>query len=334
MYFDVHIPTSNQSGLETKLQVKARDWRQAMEASAKHRGDEWAGLEGVFIDIREDGERVITDPSTRTMYFIRTIDQSDARISQVLDVKEIEAAAKEPGEKKKRATSGQIKFRAQSGQHHTLTAPASEQLETEDSGKVLQETVSRSQPQAAIVDEPSNATETNAAISDSALEDAFLEIPAIFEPGVEMPDAIDFVIDKLKGYVPCSNAGILFTSESGDTLYFAAARGKGSKKMLECDLPLDNGLMSRSLRNGVAFAVSDVVNDSRYDPTFTSATGIKMNSLLCAPVQKGPRSFGVIVLINREGRDAFHQYDVNVASYLGNQLGTYIQRQFDQEPLS
>ena len=147
-------------------------------------------------------------------------------------------------------------------------------------------------------------------------------------------DAIDFVLDLAKKYIPSSHAGILFTKETGDALYFAAARGKGSKKMLETDIPMDNGIISRSLRNGSAFSVADPVSDARYDPTFTKVTGIKVDSLLCAPIQKGPRVFGVLTMMNRDGRDDFHQYDVNVASYLGNQLGEYIQRQFDQQPLN
>jgi hypothetical protein len=329
MYFDVFIPTSTRDGLETRLQVQARDWRQATEASARHGGVEWNGFGGTFIEIRPNGERVITDQSTRTQYIIREIDKSDTRISQVLDAGEVKEKAEESGDKKKRTSSGQIKFRAQSGQHHTLTAPPVEEMEEEDSGRVLQETVEPSQP----VELTEPVEETHEAVSESALEEAFLEIPAIFEPDVEMPDAIDFVLDLAKKYIPCSHAGILFTKETADALYFAAARGKGSKKMLETDVPMDSGLISRSLRNGAAFSVTDVVNDSRYDPTFTNTTGIKVDSLLCAPVQKGVRAFGVLALMNREGRDSFHQNDVNVAQYLGGQLGEYIQRQFDQQPL-
>lgn len=336
MYFDVHIPPTNNSGLETKLQVKARNWRQAMEASARHRGIDWHEQANLYIEITESGERRITDRATRTRYIVRQINQNDARISQVLEASEIEEAAAEHAEKK-RSTSGQIKFRAQSGQHHTLTEPAVEAIEEEDSGKILQETVSRSQPVDLPADEAaaeSGPQADYAEISESALEDVFLEIPQIFEPGFELPDALDFVLDLLKKHVPCSHAGLLFPNETATGLYFAAARGKGSKKMLETELPMDNGFPARSLRNGLSFNVPDVVNDSRYDPTFTNSTGIKVDSLLCAPVQKGPRSFGVLVLMNREGFPGFHQNDVNVASYLGNQLGNFIQRQFDQEPLN
>ncbi|MFT6627664.1 MAG: hypothetical protein ACJA1R_000923 [Flavobacteriales bacterium] len=171
------------------------------------------------------------------------------------------------------------------------------------------------------------------AVSETALEDVFLDIMTIFEPGYALEDAIDFVIDLAVKYIPSASGGVMFASDTADHLYFAAARGEGRKKLLKHEFSIDLGIPARSLQNGVAVALSEPNSDPRHTSQITDFTGIDVNSIACAPIQHSERAYGVMLLVNRQERGFFSQYDSNILSYIGGQMGKFIQEQLAAQPL-
>lgn len=166
-----------------------------------------------------------------------------------------------------------------------------------------------------------------------ALEDVFLNSQAIFEPGYEMEDAIDFILDQAADALPCESGAVLFASDDATHLYAAAAFGKHEDAFLDAKLPLDQGLPGTCLRTGVSLCAEDLDTDPRHTPHLREALKLEREDSIClAPIAAGPRSYGVLLLLNREKR-AFVDAETNILAYLGQQLGTFIEDRLLGGPL-
>jgi hypothetical protein len=69
MIFEIEVPDARGTGYESKLQVQASSWRDAMTAALQQSG-ETVPLEGAFVHVGDDGMRV-TDPASRRVIRIR-----------------------------------------------------------------------------------------------------------------------------------------------------------------------------------------------------------------------------------------------------------------------
>ncbi len=342
MYYEVLVPSGG--GYDSKLQIEAGNWMQALQTGVQHAGHSISDMKGFYIDLGNEAWKV-TDPHSRRSYRVRVIDKADARVSQVM--KAISGAHRtvdpsESGGTARPATGPQenVGFRDSSGTFRTIAATEVEAPKSAaDSGRVMMETVQRtaetqhSQPAPLATDSTTPEAEDLGGVSETALEDVFLEIPHIFEPEVEMADAIDFVLDLAKKYIPCDQGGLVFTSDDGSHLYFAAARGRGTKKMIQCKLSNEDGVFARTMRSAVAISLIDATQTDYYDPAFTDQTGVKLGSVLAAPVHHGQRTFGVLAMMNRQNRDSFTSLDSNIVQYIATQMGQYIQHQIDSTGL-
>ena len=317
---------------------------QALQTGVQHAGHSIADMKGFYIDLGNEVWKV-TDPGSRRSYRVRVIDKADTRVSQVM--KAISGAHRtvDPGESvgSSRPSTGpqeNVGFRDSSGTFRTIAATEVEAPKSAaDSGRVMMETVQRtadaqqSQPAPLATEASIAEAEDLGGVSETALEDVFLEIPRIFEPDMEMADSIDFVLDLAMKYIPCDQGGLVFTSDDGSHLYFAAARGRGTKKMNSCKLPNDAGVFARTMRSAVAISLIDATQSDYYDHSFTEQTGVKLGSVLAAPVHHGQRTFGVLAMMNRQNRDSFTSLDSNIVQYIATQMGEYIQHQIDSTGL-
>lgn len=350
MIFEVQIPASDGSGLVSTFQIQASSWRSALEAGLAETGTRDLPLDGANVEL--DGEIVrFTDPVARRVITLTQIDDADATKSKLIQSMTgrfqpmsgtgaaADDAAAEPGEKIQMdvAVGGGsnvalgFKDRA-TGRFRPIGASEikrKSQTTGEGEAVVLQET----HAPAAVETSESEVVTEGTSISDTALEDVFLEIMAIFEPDYALEDAIDFVLDLATRSIPNAAGGVMFASDQADHLYFAAAKGEGRKKLLKGQFDIAKGVPAVALREGVALALSDPSGDPRYTNELAEAAGIDVRSIVCAPIQHGARAFGVMVLLNRKERGFFSQYDSNILSYIGSQMGKFIQEQLDAAPL-
>lgn len=360
MIFEVQIPAADGSGLVSTFQIQASSWRSALQAGLAETGSEQVPLEGAHVQLDGDVVR-FTDPVARRLITLTQIDEANARQSKLIQsmtgrfkpVKPEAAAAPEPAapapapeasEASKKVKlenssasvggAGGLGFKDRStGQFRpigTSEIKRKAQVTGEGEAVVLQETHAPAPVKSA--DEPAAASE-DASISDTALEDVFLEIMAIFEPDYALEDAIDFVLDLASRSVPSAAGGVMFASDQADHLYFAAAKGEGRKQLLKGQFDIAKGVPAVALREGVALALSDPSGDPRYTNELAEAAGVDVRSICCAPIQHGARAFGVMVLLNRKERGFYSQYDSNILSYIGGQMGKFIQEQLDAAPL-
>ncbi len=349
MFFEVHLPSPESKRYETQLQIEASSWRSALFTGLAQSNDVPDSLDGFYVDIGEEEIRV-TDPNNRRVIRIVNIDETQAQKSQIMKAmtgqfRAIPTAEPRP---RRKSTAGagarSVGFEDKAtGAFRPIVSTEIKKPNGESGieGRVLQETVQpKPEPTESIIELAAPVAEAVAetpaeleSISETALEDVFLEITTIFEPEYAMEDAIDFVLNLATKYIPSGTGGVLFASDQADHLYFAACRGRGKKKLLQAELSIRAGVPAHSLRDGLALSITDPENDDRHTDELAKKSGLKPDSLCCAPIQHGDRAFGVILLVNRQQRSFYSQYDSNIASYIGSQMGKYIQDQLDAAPL-
>ena len=163
-------------------------------------------------------------------------------------------------------------------------------------------------------------------VSESLIEDVFLEIQPIHEGDMGMEEVVNFVIDLAMDSIAAESGSVLFADTSGRELYFAAARGPKASEVMDFRVPMGEGIVGFCSKEGVSLAVSDAQNDPRFYEDISESIGYETDSLLCAPVQFQGRVYGAIELINRDGGSTFTSNEMNALSYIGRQLAEYVNR--------
>lgn len=171
--------------------------------------------------------------------------------------------------------------------------------------------------------------ETHARVTDSSIEDVFLEIGDLFEDDKSMEDAISFSIDLAMRHISAESGSVLFAEETGRSLYFVAARGPKSEELLQQDflVPIKSGIVGFCTRTGVGLAVADAPDDPRFFKDISDEIGYATRSIICSPIQCEGQSFGAIELINHTDCPSFNTAEMNILSYIGKQVGRFIHTQ-------
>lgn len=324
-FYEVTIHGARQ-GLESTLQVQAGSWRQAWATAAAQVGAA-PEFKGLYVDLSDSGVRV-NDPRARRSFRIRQLGENEIQESAVLRhlSQKLQAVAPPSSASGSHKPLG-FKDKATGAFRGISAADIAAFRNTGSSdtvGRVLQETSRPApQPDAPPLAEP---------ISDSAaLEDVFLETPRMFDENMDLEVAIDFIADLAFRYLPSEHLAVLFSSDNADHLYAATARGPKQSAIEKANFSIEKGLPAASLQTGISIAVVNPPNDPRYHNDFALA-GLQETNIVCAPIQSGERGFGTLVLLNRRDRAFYADSDVQVATYIGSQLGRFIQQMLEGQP--
>lgn len=345
MIFEVFIPASGAGGYDTTYQIDADNWRRALITGIRQTDLAFNGLEGCAVEIGED-ETTVMHPGLKLTFRVKKLPEAKGSAKTIqaavtgafaaipsrppTDKLQIPQVGKPAGFKDKNTGTFRA-IGAATGRAPIEPAPV---LEGESGGpvRILSESNRPSGARHEVL-KPDFAAASSPDDS-SALEDAFLELPLLFERNMAIEDGIDFIADLTARLIPAANTSIFFASDGGGTFYCAQSRGQGTKKMLDHTVPMDRGLAALAVQGGRVISVFEPAKDSRNSAPLHQQLGFAEQSVLVAPIQSGERAFGVILLVNREKRsDGFSKGDANVAAYIGSEFGKYIEIQLDAGPL-
>jgi hypothetical protein len=198
------------------------------------------------------------------------------------------------------------------------------QQKSEDEAKVVDEKRRRTDEHSA--DDIGRDTGQNDSVSETLIEDFFLEIQPIHEGDKSMEEVVDFVMDLVMDKIRAESGSILFADTSGRELYFAAARGPKSDEVMDFRVPMGEGIVGFCSREGVSLAIGDAQEDPRFYREISEKIGYDTDSLLCAPIQHEGRVYGAIELVNKTSKSSFNSNEMNALSYVGRQLAEYVNR--------
>ena len=145
--------------------------------------------------------------------------------------------------------------------------------------------------------------------------------------GTDVEGLASHVLDVCLTEVACEAGSVLFTHLNGQDLYFAAARGPKSEKLVGLRIPSDKGIVGLCAGEGVCLGVSDVHKDARFFGRVSKSIGFDTRNILCAPVMAEGEIYGAIELINKQG-GAFNKSDLSLLSFVGFQLASQLRRKF------
>ena len=345
MIFEVFIPASGDGGYDTTYQIDADNWRRALITGIRQTTLNFTGLEGCAVEIGED-ETTVMHPGLKLTFRVKKIPDAkgSAKVIQAAvtgafaaipsrpptDKLQVPHIGKPAGFKDKNTGTFRA-IGAATGRAPIEPAPV---LDGESGGpvRILSESNRPTSSKHEIL--KPDLSPTASYDENAALEDAFLELPALFERNMAIEDGIDFIADLTARLVPSANTSIFFASDGGGTFYCAQSRGQGIKKMLDHTVPMDRGLAALAVQGGRVISVFEPAKDVRNAAPLNEQLGFAEQSVLVAPIQAGERAFGVIILVNREKRtDGFSKSDANVAAYIGGEFGKFIEIQLDAGPL-
>jgi hypothetical protein len=109
-----------------------------------------------------------------------------------------------------------------------------------------------------------------------------------------------------------SNWSLLLKDEPTGEMYFHAAVGEGSDKLLGLRIKPGEGIAGWVAQHNLPLLVPDVSQDPRFAKRFDEASLFHTSSILCVPLAFKGRTFGVIELVNGAGDAVFAEEDLKI----------------------
>ncbi len=328
MLYEVYIPSADRSGEDVTMTVDAENWMQALKSGLQRTGEANTDIRNVMCDIKEDNTIHVTDAMSRRVFVLKELPEGegDATFEEITPVSLLDSGERSAVRQDfpvMSSPSGPVAalrtdtgdFRIGSSDYKAL------RLDEGQAPRVVREERQPSQHDVLTVGRGRAST-----ISESILEDIFLEIQSIHEKDMAMEEVVHFVMDMAMEKVPAESGAILFADVNGQELYFATARGPKAEEVMQFRVPMGIGLAGFCAREGVSLAVSDAQNDARFYHRISQSLNYPTQSIVCAPIQYEGRVYGCVELMNRAGGSHFSSHEVNALTYIGNQFAIYVNR--------
>lgn len=342
MHYEVFIPSTDPDGFDTTITVEASNWMVALKSGLERIGEGSDIMQNVMCDIKSDNSIHVTDATSRRVFVLRELSEKttdSAEEDSNFETVRTESIAAEPAsvtqapepvaqpeqtpEPVAQAAPEPVAQPEQAQEPGRLRVGSSSQQalrrEDDDEPRVLKETRQKTGENQAM-----SFSRAEAKVSETLIEDVFLEIQDIHENNMSMEDVINFVMDMAVDKINAESGSILLADVNGKELYFATARGPKAKEIMSFRVPMGQGLAGFCAREGVSLAISDAQRDPRFYKKISQALGYETRSLLCVPIQQDGQIYGVIEVINKKSDSNFSSDETNALAYIGRQLARYI----------
>jgi len=125
--------------------------------------------------------------------------------------------------------------------------------------------------------------------------------------------------------VKCEAASILEYNEKDNHLFFRAAVGHSSDKIVKFTVPMGQGIAGHVAESRQPLLVGNAKENEKHLKAISDAVGYETRNLIAFPIVIRGRIFGVIELINRAGEDSFTDEDFELVNALGHLVGKAIE---------
>lgn len=316
MLFDVYVPQADGDQEYSTLRVDAEDWPSALKTGLGQTGQEASGIESALCTVRDDGWLQINEATGDRVFFVRELQTQPAEPAE--PAAQAEAAAESRAESAQQSTAAELEqtrvgVRAM---HHGQSAVG--QVVSADHGGEA----AAAAPEA-VKEQEVPAPKFEGRLGE--LETTIFKFAS--RDGADVESLASHVLDVSLAEVPCEAGSVLFTHLNGQDLYFAAARGPKSGKLVGLRIPSDKGIVGFCAGESVCLGVTDVHKDARFFGRVSKSIGFDTRDILCAPVMADGQIFGAIELINKQG-GPFNKNDLNLLSFVGFQLATQLNNLF------
>ncbi|MGC4115935.1 MAG: GAF domain-containing protein [Myxococcales bacterium] len=172
---------------------------------------------------------------------------------------------------------------------------------------------------------PIGRTKTQTHIED-VLSDLFERTQEAFD--LEQEQGLTFLLDLALEKIPAESGSVFVVDFGNNDLSLSSARGPKAAelKRLKLRMPVGVGIVGFCALEAVSLAISDTQKDPRFYKNVSQKLGYDTQSILCAPMVSGGRTFGCIEVINKKGTSHFTDTEVAILAYVAHQGAKYLEQ--------
>ena len=128
----------------------------------------------------------------------------------------------------------------------------------------------------------------------------------------------------LSDLVPADAGAVLVRTRAGDQLKFAAAFGPRADRVMDTNIPVDQGIAGFSHNFGMALVIEDAHRDPRHNQRVDRASGYRTQAILAVPLKgSNGASLGCMELLNPP--ETFDAEDLEVAQAVAGSLAAWLE---------
>lgn len=138
------------------------------------------------------------------------------------------------------------------------------------------------------------------------------EIGKALTASLDIGEVMHVILAKVSELLKPRNWSLLMKDEATGELYFHAAVGAGSEKLVGLRVKPGEGIAGWVAEHNLPLLVPDVAQDPRFASRFDAASRFHTASILCVPLAFKGRMLGVIELVNGQGDGVFSEEDLRI----------------------
>ncbi len=138
------------------------------------------------------------------------------------------------------------------------------------------------------------------------------EIGKALTSSLDIGEVMHVILAKVSELLKPSNWSLLLKDQATGELYFHAAVGAGSDRLLGMRLQPGEGIAGWVSQNNQPLLVKNVHADPRFASRFDKASRFHTKSILCVPLTFKDLTLGVIELVNGPNDGAFQEEDLRI----------------------
>ncbi len=126
-------------------------------------------------------------------------------------------------------------------------------------------------------------------------------------------------------------ASLALVDEKKQTLEFKVSVGAGNESVVGMSIPLDKGIAGYVAMTGQPIAISNVMQDARFNKDFARSTGYVPRSILATPLLFEERVIGVMEVLDKINAPSFGMQDMELLGMFAQQaaIAIYQSQQYD-----
>ena len=140
------------------------------------------------------------------------------------------------------------------------------------------------------------------------------EIGKALTSSLDIGEVMHVILAKVSELLKPTNWSLLLKDHTTSELYFHAAVGEGSDRLLGMRLRPGEGIAGWVAQHNQPLLVPNVHADPRFASRFDKASRFHTKSILCVPLTFKERTLGVIELVNGPRDGAFGEEDLKILS--------------------
>jgi hypothetical protein len=352
--YEVFIPAALASEFNVTLKVDADNWTAALKSGLKRLGEHGTQVVNVMVDVMDDNSIHVTDTSSGRVFRIKELQAVVAPTAEPIPLTApgaapipLSASAAAPVPLTTPAPIPLSTPAAATQRAKPVSKPPPESPRVTKPEKIFAEPMPlsskpaesprarRDESLARRVEEVSKPSEAVSGPIGRTKEELQAEdvLSELFERtqeafGRKKEEGLYFLLDLALEKIQ-TDAGSIFVSDlATSNLQLASARGPKANELLKMKLrlPVGVGVVGFCVQEAVGLAISDTQKDPRFFRNVSEKIGYPTQSILCAPMISGGRTFGCIEILNRKGSSHFTSAELAILSYIAHQAAKYLEQ--------